>query len=149
MRKILGCVTLVAALVFLAGWIRSETIQDIFILPNPKSSTFRIVSLQRSIVLYFAEVPSKVQGLHVWESSPVFINSRWSSFYDAPNIKWHWKQQKFGLGEMQMGLADESKVVLLAVPYWSMVSPMAILSALLLWPRRKLNSSNNTPVETV
>jgi hypothetical protein len=63
-------------------------------------------------------------------------------------IEWTWTSLGFGVGRIN-DLPDGKKITLWAIPYWSIVIPVTLLSAwLLLSKLKKVSASNIDAAET-
>lgn len=112
-RKV-GCVTLVFACLFSAGWVRSKTVTDVFHLDSA-----RLLSMDGSLLI---EEGDFAFGLPRWTCS------RWESLSETFRIVFEWEWHFLGLGKGAFG--DDPPYWF--VPYWSVVTPLTLLSAWLL-----------------
>ncbi len=127
-RRKTGVVTLVMALAFMGGWLRSLMVQDSFSLPYALLPTLRLVSLEQSLVGLLIEDPTSMLMLQAWESSPPTDQP----FYDHPGIEWRLKLFGFGIGDELFDPANGGHVSLWVIPYWSIVITLTLFSAYLL-----------------
>ena len=143
-RRKIGMIPLVLACVFSAGWVRSQRIQDQI-----------WVQQQQSLHVFVS-----MDGVVSWtRSSPFFLNIpvRWVSkdstkmvrqnSWDGGDVHWHWQRGGFDFGAASFEEATSKghagpwtrRIEVWQVPFWSIVTPLTLLSAFLLlsWPRAK------------
>lgn len=136
-----GCVTLVMACVFMAGWVRSFVANDVIDLKE--HLTF--ASINSCMVLV---VPEKLGSLTesdwepYWEiqpaSAPGELESELVTFFT-------WRFRWFGFGFGDSKNRDDS-VCVFVVPYWSVVLPLPLLSTCLLLRRLRPANISSDPV---
>jgi len=124
-RKI-GLLTLVMALVFMAGWVRSLSILDQFNIPCMSTSYGVFSIFDRMAFTTLPDIPIG-QGVNypVWFTDP----NPPANIEDFYSFKW--QICGFGVAEPTMS-SDLVKIELIIVPYWSIVIPMTLFSAFLL-----------------
>lgn len=131
-----GVGALMLACLFAGAWIRSLRIQDTLATPwyEWKSGNGAI---------FRSEVFSKVPWLSVSPREFSYHSQPWNSDYpiteDRPGHDSDWRFLGFGAGEIQNittvgpGVFTESfKTKYIRFPYWSLVSPLTLLSSWLL-----------------
>ena len=130
-RRKFGCLTLVMALVFTCGWIRS--LSNFEMIHFPIGGKRHITLASRKGILYLDE----------WEMHGV-EQLYWTLPIDTDPFegsvvrqRWSWLEFQFGDGYIPTTL--QTPFVFIAVPYWSIVIPLTALSAYLLLskPRKK------------
>ncbi|MBS0201956.1 MAG: hypothetical protein JSS49_03590 [Planctomycetes bacterium] len=140
-RRKAGCGTLVMALAVMSGWIRSGSIRDQVIFPYADFETVSLISFDRSLLWgrHHDERFKSTIKLPVCANSP--LGTTFVSFFDNESgVEWYWQWCGFGVGEVRhKTMRDLLKFWI--IPYWSIVSPLTLLSAyLILWPgKRKAN----------
>ena len=148
-RRKFGLTTLLLALVFMSGWVRSLNTGDHLSFPPEvrKTTSTSIIHLDE---LYSAS------GLMMWgrsfeestdEINPNELRSRlaypfWvtvspTTNLDDPQLKWRWRWCGFGICEY-----NDQRVVgvwesILVVPYWMITIPLTLISAFLILPRSR------------
>ena len=144
-RRNLGIVTLVMALMFTGGWIRSLSVDDSINFPSGKS-TFHTISSDQNDLIWMA-----------W-SGPDFVPDRFPGFYESyvplhsnndpfggnhPERDWH----AFGF-RFAESPSDTLAFRVWMVPYWSIVLPLTLLSAWLLLTKSR-SSTLKEAVESI
>ena len=138
-RRKIGCVTLIMACVFAAGWVRSLAIADVSDLSGrylPKTTSFfQMASTSRGIE--FRRIWPKRQGDYSnrswgWRSSPIQQEVRSRDF----EFEVEWAKSLCGVGieggswgkpYMRPGLMR-----IMIIHYWSIVIPLTLISSWLL-----------------
>jgi len=161
-----GCSTLVMALVFMGGWVKSigrlETIhacpgRSLFVVASRDQnlcvsrSTYQShdVAISKSITLFYSSLKELNVGCSSEKSSSESNTEYWtganSSFRNA-NPKWCWKLGGFILTfESHTTLGDEHETMFATVPYWSITIPLTFISLWLLLIRPR----QSTPLKIV
>jgi len=116
-RRKFGAFVLAVACGFMAGWIRSHTIND-WIAIASFGRILRIESIAGSVLLVHAFDPPPINDPSIW--------------WDSDFIK-----------SMDLDGVDDESIV--SIPYWSIVPPLTLLSAWLLFstPQKRLKSARN------
>ena len=119
-RRKAGCVTLVVALLLMAGWLRSRNISDRIVIRRYGHVTEYLVS-QQSGFGWSKEIYWNLIGAEMLTEVPY---REWLGF-------------RYGMKLLPDNLV--AKVNVRIIPYWSLTIPLTLLSAyLLLWkPRPK------------
>lgn len=137
----MGAATLGLACVFTAAWLRSVSTADFVLFPTINKTNCQLVSSRCRLTLSFSGGDSFESA--GWNSEPV---------YDGlPNGLEHpeWREHRwrfFGFDYSQEPISSHGwspLIIEYTVPYWSIVMPLALLSAdlLLIKPRSKLNQA--------
>ena len=134
-RKV-GVVTLVMACVFMAGWVRSNSLQDVVTFQSGEQAAEYLMSIDGNLVLERVKTrgPSKTDTKWFINKLPIWFGS-----LKSPDVHWHWRCQGFGIGEVTTDRLTGTRSTLWSIPYWSLVAPLTMLSAYLLLtkPRRR------------
>ena len=139
-RRKIGIVTLVMALVFMAGWVRSLTICDLFSCPLGKFIQVYLASENQTLLWSYQKCivpPFPTYGAHPLQTVKT------DKYYVLYAVNWKWRWFRFGFGER---ICNEASLVIpphshpvVAVPYFSIVLLLTLLSAfLILWKPRKM-----------
>jgi len=138
-RRKLGVMTMLLACVLLAAWVRSQITVDVVRLPfqYPKSGPVTIDSIISRTNSVSWTRTRRVEGsrltsdtglsYHEWRS---YSNSKYFE-RDLSKMRWwvHWLG--FHVWDLQIPHHEYSEVHV-AIPYWSIVLPLTLLSAYLL-----------------
>ena len=146
-RRKIGLMTLLLALVFMSGWVRSLTTRDDISFPSRKQKT------STGFLVTSDDLVSS-NGLMLWgrsneeSTNPTdrYIDLRsayplWKTAlpttytFDDPELKWRWRWYGFGICEY-----SDPRVVgvwesILVVPYWMIAVPLTLISVWLILPR--------------
>lgn len=150
-RKI-GCVTLMMALVFTLGWIRSFAIRDVVALPRTDTEEVFSSSYQSlSWLSYrFSSPESPVflvrhDGTDTakWFTPQIRLGSR--LIWDDAEIRWRWRWCGFGEGEVQAIATDGNKNTFRVIPYWFLTIPLTLTSAFLLLTKPRKSTPTTIP----
>jgi len=134
-RRKMGVMTLVMALVFMAGWVRSLTCYDAVGYRWSNVEQVDFISFQ-SVLYLWNQYPSATSTtLRIASNRTYPIH--WYSYrlpkdglvLSSANLQWNWRYFGFGICENQ---TTEDQMQSLAIPYWSIVLPLTLLSAYLL-----------------
>ena len=135
-QRKLGVLTLVVACVFAIGWVRSLTIDDAVSVGGPdayhvwisKSGTFRWGKL----------TPGLNKPAYEWSSTPR-LNDDEDFQWNEATLKWRQSFGGFDFGSGSSVYTPKHHTERWVIPYWSVVFPLALLSAHLLFskPRAK------------
>jgi hypothetical protein len=151
-RRKIGIVTLLMALVGMAGWVRGGLSVDFVWYPTAKFG-YSIESLHGLVRL--------TRGTPVASGMPVQFGSESLSLsphlkfddYGKPlpfdpreklDIEWqsNWFAFSFGTAKIKGSIA---KIEMFLIPYWSIVIPMTVLSAYLLLTKSRKATPNKIP----
>ena len=154
-RRKIGCVTLVLACLFLAGWVRSSFFIDGLVIPLGMKSSASLVSSDSSLIW----LTQQGDGLFCY---PNLVSRRFSDIddriFENPLFEWRWKRCGFGIGACVDGTKQVGNQMIqmtpgtvAVVPCWSVVIPLTLISALLLLSNSRKSTSNKivepNPVE--
>jgi hypothetical protein len=138
-RRKMGVLTLLMALVFMAGWVRSNFVSD-----NISSSVCRnrFLSLSSSletllVATIVTDIPDLVaQGPQWHTDTPKSTDIK---PLDDPEVECKWRCCQFGYGELSRKEFDENlqrefsfDVAMTPFPYWFITIPLTLLSTYLL-----------------
>ena len=123
-RRKTGLVLLATALLWAGIWGRSLVIHDIVIVAT-SNQHHRLIS-ERGIITWMR--------LPDWRSQPPYFNWHQRSIFEFPDGNRYLRRWRFLEFEFTTGIeaANGAKFVRYAIPYWSIVLPLTLLSALLL-----------------
>jgi hypothetical protein len=142
-RRKVGVLTLLMACVFAAGWVRSKTKYD-FVTLNLSNSVFKAGSYSGITRLVRETTDGKAAGEEARKpkrranTSQFFRwNSGLSSSMEGPKVgwdtgyevQWNWEFCDFSCGSATRG---DGHFQATTAPYWSIVTPVTLLSAFLL-----------------
>jgi hypothetical protein len=135
-RRKIGCVTLVMALVFMLGWVRSLVVQDDIWIVVEDGTRYGLKSWEGGIEYLKMDIGNSFP--HFGRRAIVFRKKR------ATQPLWILRDSM---------LANDTRVLVnwVGFPYWSIVIPLTLLSAyLILWPGKqpaKRLQIDQTPAE--
>jgi hypothetical protein len=125
-RRKIGCVTLAFACVFAAGGVRSYGARDSLVIETSVMD-FGFVSNSGTMMIWFDD--DVVTYGYVWYTDrPASLDS------DEVGIDWDWKWLGFRHFARTRNSVNPDST---AVPYWSIVLPLTLLSAWLLLSKPK------------
>ena len=163
-RRKAGYTAMLIAWVFMFGWIRSRTVADGLIRTNGQVRD-SFVSIDGTLT-FIRITPSwnSAAMLHLfgddyrWRSTEISKDGR--SDFDAHGVlhspdafesvyevewQWDWAGFTFGAEQFKPGVMPVHRLKIYSVPYWSIVIPLALLSAyLILWKPRKRVAIDNS-----
>ena len=146
-RRKAGCVTLVMACVFAAGWVRSHEAHDEFDFCLSKRNYQCFVSnLSRLTWFRTREEPTNEFGNFRFYSA----TKSWTrSFLTDGLCTWRWRYCGFEFGE-SVESPSMAKVFVWSVPYLAIVIPLTLLSAWLFLskPRPATTKQTTEPAPT-
>jgi len=132
-RRKTGCVTLLVACLLTGGWVRSLTRHDGINYRTGQQSDQRLISFQSAVHWCWLEGSA---DLHL------FPTIDWYSFPHATNLMvnhpqrtWRWSYAGFGMHDFTY--AGNATFTVLVIPYWSIVLPLIVLSAWLLFSKSR------------
>ena len=141
-RKKMGCVTLVMALVLLCGWVRSHTNRDRFGFSTSVHEYDWIGSFHGKMMLQRV-APGDIAK---WkpdlfrECADGVTENLWAAIMtDDDKIQWKWNCLGFDFGRyVHESSISRLDVMILKISYWMFITPLTLLSTLLLlWEPRK------------
>ena len=135
-RRTLGCVTLVIALMFSIGWVRSTVAFDLLGCYYSKKITLTIISEAHLLGLQYnyvgdiedTDIPARSEKLF-WGSHPLeFVG--YSEMLIEPRINWHHYWVYYAARHSDPATGYHFKIGM--IPYWTIVIPLTLVSAHLL-----------------
>jgi hypothetical protein len=140
-RRKAGCITLAIACVLLAGWMRSLIVIDIYSTAGKTPES--LVSGLHIIAWWSNDFGRDTDyGIRAPGGWTTISSTHWKKGlhpHDLDRIQWHWRFLGFGYGD---DIRPDYMMTYRYIPYWSLVIPLALLSAyLILWqPRKRVDS---------
>lgn len=143
-RRKIGCLTLVMACMLATAWVRSFRFEDAYFYPNGPYITDSLFSSAGTVGL-------RRDDESVWD---IQSDDRDYGFRSRPCVgrrfglhadvrEWRWAWQWCGFGCASGGDSSGGEARIWALPYWSIVIPLTLLSAYLtLWKPRERKSSD-------
>lgn len=130
-RRKVGVVTLLFAVLFMAGWIRSKVTSDMLTFQFFENFDCPIHCFESSYgcFAYDQIVGSSYPAKVSWESCP--IEDRRDPWAPTQNRTWQWNCGLFELGQT----ADLYLHRYVHIPYWVIVTPLTLISIWLLISR--------------
>ncbi len=133
-RRKIGVVTLVMACFFMAGWMRSLTLNECVMIQFRKEWSEEFASFDASLI-WTSHRTTLASGLF-----PVFYSNHRSDddgvWKRQLFVQWRWRLLGFGHGSDDGGaksirnlIIHTSPSTVTVVPYWSIVIPLTLLSA--------------------
>ena len=140
-RKV-GLLTLLMACVAMAGLVRSNFVLDVIEFQTSSTTTHLLLSVDNSLAWQKRNLnqPEPSSRFLDWDClPPLHLNS------PSVDIVWKWKWYGFGVGEIPLQPSYISRVVMVIIPYSSIVIPLTLLSAALLLSRPRRSPPNTIP----
>jgi hypothetical protein len=140
-RRKAGVVTLVMALILMVAWVRSLMICDTIVAP--RRGTLQFVQSFVGTVRWGRHswpggVPDGVPlPSTMWMSSKLLDEQIAESFWKHRTIEWRWNWAGF---DFAAGDSAGERVERWAIPYWSLVIPLTLLSACLILQKARKRS---------
>ena len=135
-----GCVTLAITSLLTLGWCRSPFVEDSIEIATGKHTSVALVSAYSQLVFKteFCQSHDYTSYKPTWRSIKLYPGMRW---YDASPTVFNWKWLGFGHAEVPYKELfdddwDDFRSTYEFAPYWSVILPLTLLSAWLLWPNR-------------
>ncbi|WP_010582804.1 hypothetical protein [Schlesneria paludicola] len=128
-----GLLTLMAACMLAVGWVRSFGFVDIVCVPFARTNTILVSGEQKWALIQTGSLDLEApwRSNHQWIDGVKLVQSpnKWSGY--------HWIVEKSG--KVSIFRNDDDNAPLAMTPYWSIVIPLTLLSAVLLFskPRQK------------
>ena len=149
-RRKIGCVALMIAALFLSAWVRSLVIRDIFTWTFVEAKIGIVAKSHQGTIGWLRNSPAFSKQDDGWKSDNDFRGNLFDTWIDlddvADDLKWRWQWAEFDFGaaswvDETMAPDDHNSIVVVIVPYWSIVTPLTLLSAyLILWKPRKVGA---------
>ena len=132
-RRKAGCVLLVMATVFMGGWIRSHVANDELFLGKCRGiHSFSLYSGRNGITLQ-SRTAAETKALNpAWHSWPLDPGDSTYLAQHSFHVEWAWHWCGFNAGESHDYEMPGWRMAWWTIPYWSIVCPLAILSAYLI-----------------
>ncbi len=135
-RRKIGCVTLVLASLFMAGWVRSSFFIEGVVIPLGMKSSASLVSSDSSLIW----LTQQGDGFFCY---PNIVSRRFSDIddriFENPLFEWRWKRCGFGIGASVDGTKQVGNQMIqmtpgtvAVVPCWSVTIPLTFISLWLL-----------------
>ena len=150
-RRSLGVLTLLLACLVVAALVRGNVATDRFLLGNAKG--YQAVEVRESCLLLgrvqaFGNV--SVGPANFWTIFPK--NRNWGSalygmHLTPTNEQWEWRWNRFGFdfGRTRINNGgNDTQLTLWAIPYWSIILPLTLLSAWLLFSKARTTAAVTT-----
>lgn len=145
LRRKIGVVTLALACVFMAGWVRSLSLDEMVVLSKSDHKIDRLLLASGVIVWerFLSDLP--ISGDY-WTISALFGQVEGRDFYfemknTLENVQWKWKSFGIGIGcceQSHLPRHTNSLITVMMVTYWSVVIPLTLLPAWLLLSKPRL-----------
>ena len=152
-RRKIGFMTLMMALAFAGGWVRSPFVEDSIEIPTGRHSTISLVSAYSQLLLKveFRRSSDDTLSIPTWRSVKLWDGIKW---YDDPPTVFHWEWNGFALAEVPyQELLDDDwqdyRSTYYFAPYWSIVSPLTLISLWLLLSKPRRSSPKKLSEPTV
>ncbi len=142
-RRKIGVLTLMMALLFMAGWIRSLVITDALIFPARQQTTGSAVLITfdtlfsiRNTVVWTRDHEESTEDINepidLGQRYPIWKTSAAVSEFNDDRMKWQWRWCGFGIGKFDEERQEGVWETFVTIPYWSIVMPLTLISAWLL-----------------
>ena len=153
LRRRIGFVTLVLALVFTGGWIRSLSMADVICFPARKYTTQSMVSVSTDILvsagnsLVWARDHEETTGtdanqtIDLGSSFPTWQTQTSLPDSEDSHLKWRWRTCGFGICDSEKR-EEGSRSTCLFIPYWSIAIPLTLVSIFLILIKPRKSTSN-------
>lgn len=143
-RRKIGVLMLVLACAFMAGWVRSSSLQDVVTFQSGTHAAEYIISLNGKLVLERLQTggPSKTDLKWFTNKLPIRFGS-----LDSPEVRWQYKWNGFGKGEMPVDLISGTRTSLWTIPYWAITTPLTLLSIWFLLSRPRQPNFKSPNIE--
>ncbi len=141
-RRKVGCVTLLMACLFMTGWVRGLFFVDFLWFPGEKGAYLHQVMFTRNMAIFQKSVSLSSDFLLPWDEETFYVNSypRWQwrpsddmgfLLANYPKVTWRCRVSGFDIVEAS---ADDDiyRGTFVAIPYFSIITPLTLLSAWLL-----------------
>ena len=136
-----GVATLLMALVLAGGWVRSKIVGDEFEFESGPASTEALESFNGSL-LWATSIDSDAHA----GTPPFRWHTRPASDYEhLRDPIYHWEFRALGFGVGHFGDQHDG-LWIYVTPYWALVIPLTLLSALLLLSKPRPPNQLKTPV---
>ena len=152
-----GCITLLLACVFMAGWVRSEFVEDgIYFCPFNGLTAFVESGNQSFCGAVDVDLKNRTSFVNAlsWQSNPNDSSSGGRRQLANKNYMWHLRTCGFALGNLFSSDLDTSTgkntqtlqgPTFWIIPYWSIVIPLTALSTYLLLSKPRQSNQMKIP----
>ena len=152
-RRKFGVATLLLTCVLMAGWVRSYRVQDTFVLEFGTGTSVELLSACKSLIFVsaFDQSPSKPPKLNFRWMTYGFASDHWYMPIDADNANMvtSSKSAEFKSHQVILPIGGTTHYFrAFQVPYWSIVIPLTLLSALLLLSKPRPAKHAEQPITT-
>ena len=157
-RKI-GLATLLLALVFVSGWVRSFITGDFVTFPTRKQKT-------DAGVRFILGGLASLNGIIVWDTMyeestdpddfDIDVGSAYPSWgtyptnklnLNDPKLKWRWRWNGAGVCDFDEERSEGVWGSTLVVPYWMIAVPLTLISVWLILPRSTKSNQREKEVQ--
>ena len=154
-RRKAGLVTLAMALVLMVAWMRSAIICDELMIPYRGSLHF--IDSRNGRLEWTRLIPSPVRwGEYdpykypiAWISFPVPGELDIEDLWAGCDVEWKWELGGFEFVLEAIGESgDRNKRESWAIPYWSLVLPLTLLSAWLILVKARNEKRTRAPIDS-
>ena len=141
-RRKIGIVTLVIACVFMVGWVRSHSVQDVLSIHSGRHTSESVSSVKCVLVWQQCQIDDAeyMTALPEWTTYPFHSETKW---YDETGMVWRWQLCGFGFGELPSDLVEGVQARYFFIPYWSVTVPLTLVSVWLLLSRPRKSNLNH------
>ena len=142
LRRKFGVLSLIMTCVFMVGWVRSYSVWDSTHLLLGYG--YSLDSVEGRTIWGINQHPDSTQGVIGWDIHQLSVRrlSETRKLLEE-GAECRWRFFGFGSANFPIGQPKHLRSVLWFTPYWSIVIPLTMLSAYLLFtkPRKKLTTS--------
>ncbi len=157
-RKI-GLATLLLALVFMSGWVRSFITGDFVTFPTRKQKT-------DAGVRFILDGLASLNGIIVWDTMyeestepddfDIDVGSAYPSWgtyptnkpnLNDPKLKWRWRWNGVGVYDFDEERSEGVWGSTLVVPYWMIAVPLTLISVWLIRPNSTKSNQHEKEVQ--
>ncbi len=134
-RRKAGVVTLLMACIFMAGWLRSNVLQDNFAFYSGIHSDDALLSADNSLGWYRHSSPDSIVSpfMPYWRTWPF---TEIDNVFHDPALSRSWRFCGFASAEF-----ERQGIKVWIIPYWSIVIPLTLLAAYLLLSKPNKSTS--------
>jgi len=146
-RQKVGCVLLVIAALFSSAWVRSLVIRDIFTWTFVDAKIGVVAKSHKGTIGWLRISPAFSKQDDGWKFDNDFRGNVFDTWIDLDGVadhlkrRWQWVEFDFGAAswvDETMAPDDHNSIIVFIVPYWSIVLPVTLLSAyLIFWPGKR------------
>lgn len=133
-RLCAGCITLMLACVLMVGWVKSIWFQDEIEFCFGSQSLVTFYSVDQSVTW----AAYRGRGVHDFLSIPVWRTRPRIVIFGDADVNWTCRWGGFASGQVHFNETSDY-ILFWRFPYWSVVLPLALLSAYLLLSKTRKN----------